>query len=297
MSTAILSSFSEEGRDLLRGAAGGLIFGTPLLFTMEMWFQGTRFSPAHILGLLAFAALVNIAFGYSAGLRAHNRDHSIWGAMADAATALALGIVVAVAVLALIGQLQAGESLSGLLGKITLQGAAISLGITFTNRKFPRRHGGDGKSGAGEGRYAQLEKAPLSAEQKQARLDFHNMAAVLGGAMVFCFSIAPTEEILLISAGRAAPHILLLLGAEALVCYVILYASEFKEKKVFKKTPMQSPAAEVVMTLALSLVVSAVLLFLLAEMKALASPEAFVAAMVTLGFPAVVGGAAGRLVV
>lgn len=293
MNRKIAKSFSEEGRDLLRGAAGGLVFGLPILFTMEIWFRGLHFPAGHLLGILSFAMVVNVAFSYASGLRAHNKEHTIAGALADATTALGLGLVTAAAVLALIGQLRFDESATGWLGKIVIEGAAISLGVTFTNRKFPR----GGEHEKKNNRYAQLEKAPLSREQKQARLDFYNMAAVLGGAVVFSFNIAPTEEIVMIAAGRSAGGILLLLLAEVAVCYIILYASQFKEGKVFKKTPMQAPAAEVAMTVAMSLAVAAILLLLVGEMEALHSLYAFVAATVTLGFAAVIGGAAGKLVV
>lgn len=286
-----LQSLHEEGRDLLRGAAGGLIFGTPLLFTMEMWFQGTSFSPPHLLGMLAFAAFVNICFSYASGLRAHNTDHSLLGAVADGITAMALGVIVAVLVLALIGMLDPAEGRDSMIGKIVIEAAAVSIGVTFTNRKFPRGRKTRSRQ------YEELENAPLTREQKQARLDFYNLAAVLGGAVIFSFNIAPTEEILMIANGLSAPQLLLIVLAQLGVCYVILYASQFKESKVFKKTWMQAPAAEIVMTVALSLLVAAVLLLLVGHTSAMHSADGFIAAVVTLGFPAVIGGAAGKLVV
>lgn len=286
-----MKSLRQEGRDLLRGAAGGLIFGTPLLFTMEMWFQGMNFSPLHLLGMLAFAAFVNTCFSYASGLREHNKEHTFMGAVADAMTALALGIIVSVIVLGLIGLLDPNDGRDSLIGKVIIEAAAVSIGITFTNRKFPRGHTQDSRS------YKELEKAPLTREQKQARLDFYNLAAVLGGAVVFAFNIAPTEEITLIAKKIEAYHLLAILMSQLGLCYLILYASEFKESKVFKKTWMQAPLAEIVMTVALSLVVSALLLLLVGDMSALGSMDSFIAAVIVLGFPAVIGGAAGKLVV
>lgn len=286
-----VKSLREEGHDLLRGAAGGLIFGTPLLFTMEMWFQGMSFSPPHLLGLLGFAAFINFCFGYAAGLRAHNASHSVRGAAADSVTALALGVIVATIVLALIGMLDAAEGRDSMIGKIVIEAAAVSIGVTFTNRKFPRGHKTTSHG------YEALESAPLTREQKQARLDFYNLAAVLGGAVIFTFNIAPTEEILMIANGLSSWQLLWIVAAQLVACHVILYAAQFKEAKVFKKSWMQSPPAETIMTVALSLLVAAILLALIGHSGALQNTDAFIAAVVTLGFPAVIGGAAGKLVV
>jgi uncharacterized membrane protein len=194
--------------------------------------------------------------------------------------------------LALIGQVNLEEGVDALVGKIVVQAAAISVGITFTNTRFPRR----AKSG-GSRAYWRLFWAPLTREQKQARLDFHNLAAVLGGAAIFSFNVAPTEEIVLIAAGLGPAALLLLLAAEFGVCYLILYAAQFKEKYVFKHTPMQSPPAEVVMTVAASLLMACFLLVLLGDTAASLNDPLFIAAVITLGFPAVIGGAAGKVVV
>lgn len=290
---AVWKSFREEGNDLLRGAAGGLIFGTPLLFTMEMWFHGMRISPEHLLGILALVTLINTCFSYASGLRRHNDNHTVSGALADSVTAMAMGAIMAVMILALIGQLNPGDGIDVMIGKIVIEAGAISLGITFTNTKFPRRKDKD----AGQEPYDALEDAPLSAEQRQARLDFQNLAAAFAGAVIFSFNVAPTEEIVLIASSQSTLSLLVLLFAQGVIGYVILYAAEFKQHKVFKKTPMQSPSAETVMTVAISLLVSALMLVLIGVDEALSSPQIFIACVITLGLPAVIGGAAGKVVV
>lgn len=288
-------SFAEEGDDLLRGAAGGLIFGTPLLFTLEMWLHGMRVAPSHLLLFLVFITITNIGFSYSSGLREHNQDHySIAGAVADSITAMVIGLFTAIPVLYLIGQLHHGDSFDAALGKIVIEAGAISLGVTFTNTKFPRKKD---KDKAEKSRYAKLEKSSLSAEEKQARLDFQNMAAVIGGAVIFSFNVAPTEEILIIASQQSAGSLLLLLAAEILICYIILYAADFKEHKVFKKTPMQSPAAEVLMTLTMSFIVAAAMLSLMGYEQGYQGVFMFVSCVITLGLPAVIGGAAGKAIV
>lgn len=290
----ILHSFAEEGDDLLRGAAGGLIFGTPLLFTLEMWLHGMRIAPAHLLLFLLFITLINIGFSYSSGLREHNEGHSILGAVADAITAMVIGLMVAIIILSLIGQFNNGDGFDILLGKTIIEAGAISLGVTFTNTKFPRKKGRDRKE---KSNYESLEKSPLSAEQKQARLDFQNMAAVIGGAVIFSFNVAPTEEIMIIASKQTPTTLLLMLASQLLICYIILYAADFKEHKVFKKTPMQSPVAEIIITAALSLVVAAVMLSLMGYGHAFNSLYVFISSVIILGLPAIIGGAAGKAIV
>jgi uncharacterized membrane protein len=80
--------------------------------------------------------------------------------------------------------------------------------------------------------------------------------------------------------------------------YVILYAAGFKDHKVYEQDSLfQAPVVETVMTTAAALFVAALLLVLFGAPGATASPALFIASVVTLGFPAAVGAAAGRLIV
>lgn len=288
-------SLRNEVNDLLRGLAGGLIFGMPLLYTMEVWHHGMSFSSAHCLGLLCFILFINFAFCYASGLRGNNEGHSIHKALADSITAIGLAILAAAAVLYLIGRLDFSSGLNGILGQVIVEACAISIGITYTNSKFPRNH--HDKSEKKHKNADALDKGRMSAAEKQARHDFHNFAAAIAGALIFTLNIAPTEEVVQIASTLHSGSLLLLLCAEVGACYLILYAAEFKEKKVYKASPLQSPAAEVILTVSASLIVAGVLLLLIGEQQGITSVPLFVASVITLGFPAIVGGAAGRLVV
>ncbi len=59
----------REVDDLLRGLSGGLLFGIPLLYTMETWWIGETISPLRALILLAVAYALNLAFVSWAGFR------------------------------------------------------------------------------------------------------------------------------------------------------------------------------------------------------------------------------------
>ncbi|MBW3537739.1 MAG: TIGR02587 family membrane protein, partial [Actinobacteria bacterium] len=44
--------WADESQDLARGIAGGLLFGVPLLYTMEVWWLGGTTSPPRMLVIL-----------------------------------------------------------------------------------------------------------------------------------------------------------------------------------------------------------------------------------------------------
>ena len=58
-----------EGTDVVRAVSGGLLFGVPLLYTMEVWWTGTHTEPHQMLVLLTLLALPIFALNRTAGFR------------------------------------------------------------------------------------------------------------------------------------------------------------------------------------------------------------------------------------
>jgi putative integral membrane protein (TIGR02587 family) len=288
--------FRQEGKDLLRGVAGGTIFGMPLLYTMEVWQHGLSFHSRHLLGALAVILGLNVVFSFFAGVREHYSAETFSEALEDAVTAVGLGLAIAFVVLWLTGRIDpAQDGWNPIVGKVLLEACVVSVGITFTNFKF--RQKGDARQGE-DANHRDPGFKNLSNEQKQLRADLNDWAATVAGAFVFAFNVAPTEEVVLIALDLSPAQLLVLLLATIVMAYVILYAAGFKDHKVYEKDSVfQSPFAETAMTVAGALLVAALLLVLIGRPESLASPDAFVACVVALGFPAVVGAAAGRLIV
>ena len=268
----------------------------PLLYTMEVWYHGVSFHTAHLLGTLVLILCLNVAFSFFAGLRERHSSASLAGALEDGISAVGLGIFVSIMILGLIGRIDPGlEGWHPIVGKVVLEACIVSVGITFTNFKFRQKVD---ERAAGEGAEPESDGRALGDEQKQLHADLMDLAAILAGAFVFAFNVAPTEEIVLIASGLAPHALLILLLASMLIAYVILYAAGFKDHKVYEKDSLfQAPLVETTMTVAGALLVSALLLILVGESGATASPSIFVAAVVALGFPAAVGAAAGRLII
>ena len=290
----------EEGADLLRAIAAGSIVGMPLLYTMEMWWRGMTLSPRHLLLLLAATLAVNFGFSLFSGFR---RACSLLEAAGESVTAVALGLVYSLAVLWLIGEITRDSTFSEALGRVLVETAPVSLGIAFANQQVREKSreggedGGEGKEGGGGnpgGASGHREDDP---ERMQLKQDLRDLAATVGGAAVFSYNLAPTEEITKIAFRLPPWQLLLMMAASLLLCYLIVFAAGFRDRRVYVASPFQSPLAETVMAYAVSLIVAFGLLYLVGMPEARDTSASILSTTVTLGLPAVVGASAGRLII
>jgi putative integral membrane protein (TIGR02587 family) len=280
------AGWKQEFRDLMRAIAGGSIVGMPLLYTMEMWWHGATFSPWHLLGLLGCILGLNFVFDLLSGFR---DEYSVSSAISEAISSVGIGVVFSTLVLWLIGELEATMSALEWIGKILAEALVVSIGVSFANSQFDKssRTGDDGKN---------ADAARSDPERAQLRADLRDAASTIAGATVFAMNVAPTEEIIMIASRISPWQQLAILGFSLLLCYIILFASGFEEQEVYVESFSQKPWAEVLVGCALSLMVAAALLMLLGQREITSDLSLFVAATITLGLPAIVGGAAGRIV-
>src|SRR5688500_3560629 len=97
----------QEGRDLMAAIAGGAIVGMPLIYTMEMWFNGMTLSPWHVLGILGATLVVNFFFCLISGFRDE------WGlgeAVAESITSVGIALVFATVMLWLVSAIDWHDS-------------------------------------------------------------------------------------------------------------------------------------------------------------------------------------------
>ncbi|KYF62857.1 hypothetical protein BE11_38765 [Sorangium cellulosum] len=277
----------REAKDLTGAIAGGAIVGMPLLYTMEMWFHGMMLPAWHLAGILALTLVVTFLCSLESGFR--NED-TLFGVALEAVTSVGIGIAVSAAILALIGEITLDRAPREVVGKVILQAAAVSLGVAFANAQVRD------KSRTGDDE--QSEKPPEGdPEALQLRADLRDFSAAAAGSLLFTLNIASTEEVVLIASRLSPWRQLAILGVSVALCYVILFASGFERHEVYVKSLFQSRGFETLMTCAVSLLVALALLGLVGEREATSDLPTLVASVVTLGLPAIVGGAAGRLVV
>ena len=286
----------KERHDLFAGVAGGALVGMPLLYTMEMWTRGATLSPWHQLLILAATLAINFVFCLMSGFRP---ERGLLEAAIESVTAVGIGVVFAFIVLVLIGEIEPGAGLAEMSGKLLLEGAAVSMGVSFADahlRGKSRVEGGEGVQDEPPAPGDPPGGASGDAESLQLREDLLDLAATLIGSVLFTLNIAPTEEVVRIASQLNAWQLLAMLVATLALCYVILYASGFEDQPVHVEGLLQSPWAETVIAVGTSLLVSAGLLTVIGRPEAMGSVASGVASVVVLGLPAAVGGAAGRLV-
>lgn len=326
------NGWRQEAKDLVRGVAAGAIVGMPLLYTMEMWFHGMLLSPAHQLVLLGAVLLVNFLFNLFSGFRhqpgfGHLRRRAMESA-AESCAAVALGLIFSLAILLLIGEITFRSSFVQWLGRVLIEAGPVSIGVCFANSQVRKKaherqghesgeedegHARDVRDDGGavkehehehedenehdEEKDADDRGAAHHAPSRQLQQDLKDIAATISGATIFGFNVAPTEEVLMISSRLAAWQHLIMLAAALVLCYLILFASDFREHQVHVQSIFQRPIVEVCITCGLSLVVSFVLLALVGEPDTTAIAANAVQCTVVLGLLTCVGGSAGRLIV
>ena len=284
--------FKQELRDLTRGVAGGMIFGTPVIYTMEVWAEGQLFSPGLLLIITFFIVLLNVCFSYFAGLREKHSAERFVYAVDDGLTSFGLSVLLSLVILCLINRLDFSEHFRINLGKVLLEASFISVGVTFTNFKFK-------KSAHDSVARTFIESNPFeSASVKQSKKDLNDLMAAVAGSILYSFNVASTEEIMLIASSMSPLQLMLLLAFELLMCFIVLYASEIRMHVIYEKGNFfQHPVNETVLTVSISFIVSGLLLTTVGFGNIHFSDPSFVPTLIVLGLPAVIGGAAGRLAV
>jgi putative integral membrane protein (TIGR02587 family) len=282
----------SELLDVVRAASGGLLFGVPLLYTMEIWWTGTHTSPALMLVVLGSLSLPVLALNMTAGFRA-SRDARLRDAIADTVEALAVGILVTAAVLFLLQEIDGNTSLQAALGKVVYECIPVCLGIGVARHFLTGRRSGDEEDGAGPAEPAAQEEdadSPISATVA-------DLGATIVGAVFVSLSIAPTDEVPMIASAMSPVGLLALMAASLATSYAIVFLANFRsqEARHAQIGPFQRPITETMVSYLTSLAVAGLLLWLF--QRGTDPPTDLLSRMVVLGFPAAIGGAAGRLAV
>lgn len=266
-----LATEESYARGLARAAAGAMIFALPLMMTMEMWAFGFHMDRLRLgLFVIVIAAVV---YGLSrfAGFR---DDTTALDDLLDALAALAVGVVVSAAMLALFGLLTLETGLREAVGLVAVQAAPASMGAILANKQL---------QGAAQG------------GQKEDRAGYLAQLFLMGaGALFFAFNVAPTEEMILIAFKMTAWHALAL----TLVSLMVLHALVFSVGFAGQESQENGRAAFLHYTVpgyGLAFLVSLYILWTFGRLDREFSDA--VRAVVVLSFPAAMGAAVARLVV
>lgn len=270
----------------MRGVSGGLLFGVPLLYTMEVWWYGSWVDPRWVLGALAISFVVVLALNRSSGFRDTRITH--WReAAADGVEMVAISLVCAGAVLVLLRQITLDSSLEEAVGVTVFEAIPFAFGAALSRQLLKHVEGDDG------------ERDAAAHDPQAIGRTLADVGAAAVGALVLAFSIAPTDEIPMVAQAVTPPWLLLIVAASLVISYAIVFAADFLDQDARRRHegPFQRPVPETVGAYIISLTVSAAILAFFQRIGPDQSWETWLTYTVVLGLPATIGGAAGRLAV
>lgn len=304
-----VGGWRTEVEDAARAAAGGMLFGVPLLYTMEVWWIGSFTSPRRMLVVLGLTFLLVAALNRTSGFRS-TKDVRLSDALFDSVEALAIGIACVTAVLMLIGEITTATPVIEIVGKIVYEATPFVIGVGFA-RHFLRRSrtdDGDDEGGGADGDDQENGEdqddgnaQPGGEDETEPTINatVADVGATLIGAVFISFNIAPTDEVPMIGAALSTPRLLALMAASLVISYVIVFEAGFSNEKQRREQTgiLQRPITETAASYLLALCVAGFLLWFFQRTTGNQPPAFILTQVVVLGLPAAVGGAAGRLVV
>ncbi len=271
----------------MRGVGGAAIIGIPLLYTQEAWNIATTFGAREIFLLLLGGAVLCVGYNAVSGFR---KDNGLTAAIKDAVESLAIGAVLATVLSFLLGVVDTGMSLAVIASKIAVETVPLALGASVANTQF----GGDKNEDAHEKGDGTDESDGSS--RKKLLLE---VGVTVAGAMILAASIAPTEEVAQIAERLSALGVAAVALVSLLLSYGMIFVADFTGAKARRESEgvLQSPMGETVLSYAVSLAVSFLLVQAFHGVEAATSPYMAIALTVSLALPATIGGAVGRLII
>jgi len=288
-----LAGWANELRDILRGAAGGFLFGIPLLYTVEVWAIGSSTDSLRLLWVQAATFVMVLLLTQIEGFRRSLSINPIETVL-ESIEAIGIGIICAAISLLLLRRITLETPLSEALGKLIFEGVPFSLGVTLARATLSRRPNRDRRSSDSE-----LLSAKLGGTVGTAIADtLVDIDATIIGAIVIAFSIAPTEEIAIIASALPPLWLLLIMGASLLISYIIVFASGFADRSQrAERGLLLGPITETLVAYLVVLLASALMLIFFQQLGFKDPWQEWLSNIIVLGLPASVGGAAGRILV
>jgi len=277
-----------------RGAAGAMLFGIPMLMTMELWQLGFYIERYRLFLLL----LANIPLLVVLADRVGFERTSTWHeACRDAAIAYALGIVMSAAILVLLGDIRFDMSLSEMLGKIALQAVPASIGALLGRSQLGGSSGSDEGDEQSDQPDDDEDKGDGDAVPDRLSTSYGRELFLMAvGALFLSLNVAPTEEVILISYKMTQWHALAAIVVSIGIMHGFVYAVAFKgTHEIPEDTPWWHAFFR--FTLPGYIVAMAISLYVLWTFGRLddTAPTQMLMSAIVLSFPGAIGAAAARL--
>ena len=298
---ALTRAWRRERDDLLRGVSGGMLVGVPLLYTMEIWWRGSELGPG-LMALMVVITLVPVTgLIATTGFR-RTRDRGALQVGMDVLDAMALATVCVFAAVLVVGAIHLGGPLHLMAGTVVAELAPFAIGVALASVVFASGDDGDdgGSGGGGGGHSVDAGSTPSTGgDERPLNRTIADLGGTVVGAAIVGLSIAPTDEVPMLAAGRTPLGLLAIVGFSLIISYVIVFEAGFgqQDARTTHQGLFQHPVTETVASYLVALVVAAVMLAFFGRIRFDDPLRLLADHVVVLGFPACVGGAAGRLAV
>jgi len=266
-------------KGLARAFAGAIIFGLPLLMTMEMWFLGIALHPGRLVAFLLVNFVILVGLSRFGGFE---RTDSLFEDVMDAFAACGVGILGAAAVLALFAIIGPAMPADEIAGKIAIQSVPMSFGAMIARKQL-----------SGGGAEPQDEKEAVREASYGGQLFL--MAA---GALFLAFNVAPTEEMQLIAYLMSTWHLLVLVVVSLLLLHLFVYRVGFagQKERAEGHGAVRTFLAYTIPGYGIALAVGLFVLWTFGRVDGTAYDQV-AATMAVIAFPGALGAAIARLVV
>lgn len=273
MTQALLQDRAETAyaRDLGRAFGGALLFGLPLLMTMEMWNYGLTLDGTRLAIFLLSALSLLFGLAHFAGF---TPARSLGLAALEVFAALAVGFISVCILLALFGVLEDAASPRITASQVALQVVPAAIGALLARRQFGSDRASEDE---GEARYP------------------GELFLMVAGALFLALNIAPTEEARLISYMMGPWQAIALMTLSLGLMHTIVYMAGFAGQEE-QGHPVSAFFHFTLAGYGLVLLTCAFVLWIFGSLDG-HSLAATVDALIVLGFPGAIGAAAARLLI
>lgn len=273
-----MNAWAEEGTDIVRAVSGGLLFGIPLLYTMEVWWVGTYTEPSRVLAVLLLTFLPVWFLNRTSGFRT-GKEVTLADAAMDSIETVAIGIVSAALLLFMFKEISFSTPLAEAVGKISFEAMPFGIGIALAQH------------------FLRGPRSDRSKRKDQLHATVADIGATVVGAIFVAFNIAPTDEVPMIANALGPYSLLALMVVSLAVSFCIVFVAGFSDQDSRRSQQgiFQHPISETVACYLVALVSSFVMLWYFQRLDVSAPWQETLSHVIVLGLPASVGGAAGRL--
>ncbi len=258
-----------------RAVGGALVFSLPMLMTQEMWWLGYAADPARLGLFIALSVPMLTALSHYIGFE----DTSCWRDSAfDALFAIGIGVLMSAVVLAAVGMLKPDQSWRASIGQIAIQVVPAAIGATLARGQFGM--------------------SPIEDRRANSAPYLGEIFLMAVGAVFLGFNIAPTDEMVMLSARMTAWHGIALVLLSLVVMHGFVFAVGFKGGTLLSPDePWWSAFIRFTLPGYLTaLVISLYVLWTFGRTDG-GSLDHVLMATVVLGFPSSLGAAAARLII